>query len=146
MNLRVGDRVSYELVDYQVVGKIIFNDHGIQWFEYQLEASDRTIWVSVEMDDELDVSVYEKISMKTTQPVPDEISWQGLRYILDEKGVANVSGQGRSVNLSGQTVKYFDFCDEEDEAYLSVEIWGGDIEVSAGHPADPYDFTIIAGR
>jgi hypothetical protein len=145
MNMKVGDMVTYELEDYQIVGKLIFNDHGFQWFEYQLESTDRTFWLSVEMDDELEVSIYEKVQHKVSEPVPKKIELEGTVYYLDEKGSANVHGQGRSANVSGHTVRYFDFCDEEEDHYLSVEIWGSEVEVSTGIPANDYDFTIIAG-
>ncbi|MFC7393657.1 DUF4178 domain-containing protein [Scopulibacillus cellulosilyticus] len=145
MNLKVGDMVSYELADYQVVGKLTFNDHGYRWYEYQLEGRSGTIWVNVELDDELEVSVYKKVKKKLSEPIPDKIEMDGIIYYLDEKGTANVSGQGRSVNVSGMQVHYYDFCDENEEKYLSVEIWGGDIEVSTGACANDYDFEIIAG-
>lgn len=145
MNIKVGDMVTYELEDYQVVGKLIFNDHGYQWFEYQLETIDRTLWLSVEMDDELEVSIYEKASLKVSEPVSKKLEYEGITYYLDEKGSANVNGQGRSANVSGHTVRYFDFCDDEEEHYLSVEIWGSEVEVSTGIPANDYDFNIIAG-
>ncbi|WP_243646894.1 DUF4178 domain-containing protein [Scopulibacillus darangshiensis] len=137
--------ITYELEDYQIVGKLTFNDHGYQWHEYQLEGTNDTIWVNVELDDELEVSVYKKIKLKLSEPIPDKIESDGIAYYLDEKGTANVSGQGRSANVSGQQVTYYDFCDKEDEHYLSVEIWGGDIEVSQGQAAEDYDFNIIAG-
>ncbi|GGH86699.1 hypothetical protein JOD43_003674 [Pullulanibacillus pueri] len=145
MNLRVGDMVTYELEDFEVVGKIIFNDHGFQWFEYQLENPDHTLWLSVELDDELELGVYHKVKHTFTEPIPHRIEYDGIVYTLDEKGTANVSGQGRNNNLSGQMVRYFDFCDDEEEAFLSIEIWGGEIEASQGHIAHDYDFNIIAG-
>ena len=145
MNMRVGDMVTYELEDYQVVGKLIFNDHGFQWFEYQLESIDRTLWLSVEMDDELEVSIYEKAHYKINEPIPDKIEYNGEIYNLDEKGTANVGGQGRSNNVSGHSVRYFDFCNDNEDHYLSVEIWGSEVEVSTGVPANDFDFTVIAG-
>lgn len=145
MNVKVGDMLTYDLEDYQVVGKLTLNDHGYQWHEYQLEGADKTIWLNVELDDELDVSVYKKIKLKLPEPIPDKIEAEGKTYYLEEKGTANVSGQGRSVNVSGQQVSYYDFSDEDEENYLSVEFWGGDSEVSQGYAANDYDFNIIAG-
>jgi len=145
MNLRVGDMVTYELADYQVVGKITFNDRGFIWHEYQLEGGERTLWLSVEMDDDLEISVFEKIHYEIEEPIPKKLELDGITFYLDEKGTANVTGQGRNLHLTGQKVRYFDFSNEDDDVYLAVEIWGGDIEVSKGWTADEYEFSIIAG-
>ncbi|GGE52108.1 hypothetical protein GCM10011391_33660 [Pullulanibacillus camelliae] len=145
LNVRVGDRITYELEDYEVVGKIIFNDHGFQWFEYQLENVDRTLCLSVKMADELEVRVYHKLKKKIVEPIPNCIEWEDEDYFLDEKGAANVSGQGRHNRLSGQTIRYFAYSNENKSSYLSVEIWEIDIEVNKGIPAQALDFTIIAG-
>ncbi len=145
MSIKVGDMVSYNLADYEVVGKLIYNDHGYQWFEYQLESMEKTIWLNVEMDDDLECSVYEKTKEKVAEPVPESIDLDGVRYTLDEHGAANVRGEGRSSNVNGMQVQYYDYSDNTEEKYLSVEYWGTDVEVSKGQAADAFDFNIIAG-
>lgn len=145
MNMRVGDMVSYDLEDYEVVGKMTLNDHGFQWYEYQLENASGSIWLSVEMDDELECAVYRKSSKPLKNPGTDELTWEGKTYYLEEKGQANVRGQGRSTNVSGATVTYYDYADESGDELLSVEIWGGDVEVSTGQEAEPFEFNITAG-
>lgn len=137
--------LTYEFEDYQIIGKLTFNDRGYQWYEYQLEGLNKTIWLNAEMDDELELSIYEKIKTKVSKPIPNKLTVEGITYYLDEKGKARVTGEGRSQNVNGHDVMYFDYCDEEEEAYLSVEEWGTDIEVSRGYAVQDYDFNIIAG-
>lgn len=145
MNMKIGDMVSYNLADYEIVGKLVYNDHGYQWFEYQLESMEKTIWLNVEMDDELECSVYEKTTEKIKEPVPKTVELGGISYTLEENGTANVRGEGRSSNVNGMQVQYYDYSDKAEENYLSVEYWGTDVEVSVGQEADAYDFNIIAG-
>ncbi|WP_456278007.1 DUF4178 domain-containing protein [Bacillus sp. AK128] len=145
-NLQMDDFVTYELEDYQVVGKLTYSDHGFTWHAYQLQALDRVIWLSVEMDDELDLGIYEKCKLKLSEPIPKEIDFEGTKYYLDEKGVAQVSGIGRGQNVNGASCKYFDFCDEDEEAFLSVEIWGSEVEVSKGYSIEEYELKIIASK
>jgi hypothetical protein len=145
-NLQTNDIVTYELEDYQVVGKLSYSDYGFTWHAYQLQSTDRVIWLSVEMDDELELGIYEKSKLKLTEPIPKEINYEGTTYYLDEKGVAQVSGVGRGQNVNGATCKYFGFCDEEEEAYLSVEIWGSEVEVSKGYSIEEYELKIIASN
>ncbi|MFD1739344.1 DUF4178 domain-containing protein [Bacillus salitolerans] len=145
-NLEMNDFVTYDLEDYQVVGKLSYNDHGFTWHAYQLQSTDKVIWLSVEMDDELILGVYEKIKLKLSEPIPKEITFEGTTYYLDEKGTASVTGIGRGQNVNGATCKYFDFCDEEEESYLSVEIWGSEVEVSRGYDIDEYELKFIASK
>ncbi|HET7658009.1 MAG TPA: DUF4178 domain-containing protein [Bacillales bacterium] len=144
-NIQVGDIVEFDLADYQVVGKMTFYDGGYEWYEYQLAGDHGSRWLSSEMDDELELAIYEKIPLKVSEPIPKTIEWEGVRYELSEKGTARVQGEGRSQNGSGTDVHYFDYSDETEEKLLSVEIWGGDIEVSVGRPIEDYEIKIIAG-
>lgn len=144
-NIQVGDIVEYDLADYQVVGKLTFYNGGYEWYEYQLQGDNGSRWLNVEMDDELILSLYDKIHKKITEPIPDGIEHDGVHYKLSEQGTARVRGEGRSQNNSGRDVRYFDFSDEADERFLSVEIWGGEAEVSIGKPVEDFEIKIIAG-
>lgn len=144
-NIQVGDIVEYDLADYQVVGKMTFYDGGYEWLEYQLAGDSGSCWLSVEMDDELELAIYEKIPLKVSEPIPKAIEWGGVQYKLSEQGIARVRGDGRSQYGTGMDVRYFDFSDDNEEMLLSVEIWGGDIEASTGKPIEDYEIKIIAG-
>ena len=145
-NLQMGDIVTYDLEDYEVVGKLSYDDHGFKWYAYQLSGSQNSIWLSVEMDDELELSIYEKIGLKLSEPIPDKIEYEGTSYYLDESGTARVKGVGRGQNVDGINCKYFDFCDDREEQFLSVEQWGSEVEVSKGYEIEEYEIKIIASR
>ncbi|MBD7938307.1 DUF4178 domain-containing protein [Cytobacillus sp. Sa5YUA1] len=144
-NLQQDDIVTYNFEDYRVVGKINYNDHGFKWHAYQLSGINETLWLSVEMDDELYLGMYKKIKLPLKEPIAKEIEYDGIIYFLDEKGTAKVTGAGRSENLSGLTCHYFDFADEEEENFLSIEKWGSELEVSKGYTIEEYELKIIAG-
>ncbi|TFE01366.1 DUF4178 domain-containing protein [Jeotgalibacillus sp. R-1-5s-1] len=145
MNLKIKDIVTYDLQDYEVVGKLSYNDHGFKWTAYQLQGVQDVIWLGVEMDDELELGIYKKVPLKLQEPLPKEIEYEGITYYLDEKGSAIVKGEGRSQNVDGVKCKYAEYYDEEDEKALSVEIWGGDVEASTGYSIEEYEIKIIAG-
>ncbi|HEU5138977.1 MAG TPA: DUF4178 domain-containing protein [Bacillales bacterium] len=144
-NIKVGDIIEYDLADYQVVGKLTLNDGGYEWYEYQLLGDSGSRWLSAEMDDEVELAVYERINKKLTEPIPNQIEFDGVKYELSEQGAAHVRGEGRASNISGFEVRYFDYSDDTEEQLLSVEIWGGDIEVSKGKPIEDFEIKIIAG-
>ncbi|KIL50726.1 hypothetical protein KP77_13460 [Jeotgalibacillus alimentarius] len=144
-NLKIGDIVTYDLQDYEVVGKLSYNDHGFKWSAYQLQGVQEVIWLGVEMDDELELGIYKKSTLKLQEPLPKEIEYEGTTYYLDETGSAIVKGEGRSQNVDGVKCKYAEYYDEDDEKALSVEIWGGDVEASTGYSIEEYELKIIAG-
>nr|WP_236838865.1 DUF4178 domain-containing protein [Caldalkalibacillus salinus] len=145
-NMKVGDIVTYDLEDYQVVGRLDYNDHGFKWTAYQLQGDQNTIWLSVEMDDELELGIYRKVpSLKLTEPIPKDIAYDGVKYHLNEQGSARIKGTGRCQNVDGMTIDYYDFSDDEEEQFLSVEKWGSQIEVSSGYEIEEYEIKILAG-
>lgn len=145
LSIEVGDIVTYDLIDYEVVGKITYRDHGYEWYAYQLLGNGGTIWLAAEMDDELEAGIYRKITLPVHEPFPQKIEYDGKMFYLDEEGHANVTGEGRSKQVNGQSIHYADYCDEEEEHFLSVEKWGSDLEVSYGYPIEEYEMKIIAG-
>lgn len=145
MNLKVKDIITYDLEDYEVVGKLSYNDHGFKWYAYQLQGMNKVIWLSVEMDDELELGIYEKSTLKLQEPLPKKIELDGVTYYQDEYGSAVVKGEGRSQNVDGVQCRYFSYYDEEDEKALSIEIWGNEIEASTGYDIEEYEIKIIAG-
>jgi hypothetical protein len=143
-NMQINDIVIYDLEDYQVTGKLIYNDGGYEWYAYQLVGANETIWLSAEMDDELELGVYRNSKEKLSEPIPNKVTINGTMYSLDEQGTARVIGEGRGKNVNGQEVKYFDFTNEADDQFLSVEIWGSEVEVSEGREIEKYEIKIIA--
>jgi hypothetical protein len=143
-NIQINDIVTYEFEDYQVCGKLIYQDSGYKWYAYQLLGTTETIWLNAEMDDELELGIYKSSKEKLSEPIPDKVTIGNTTYTLDEKGIASVSGEGRGKNVDGQNVKYFDYENDAEDRFLSVEIWGSEVEVSEGHEIESYDIKIIA--
>jgi hypothetical protein len=146
LTIEVGDIITYDLEDYQVVGKLVYHDHGFEWTAFQLQSPSSTIWLSAEMDDELYVGIYKKVQLKLKEPLPKELSYDGIKFYLDESGVARVKGEGRGSNVNNMECKYYDYCDDDEEQFLSVEVWGSEVEVSYGYEIEEYEIKIIAGN
>ncbi|TKD67927.1 DUF4178 domain-containing protein [Pseudalkalibacillus hwajinpoensis] len=145
MNIQVGDIITYDLEDYQVVGNLTYTVRGYKWQAYQLQSEGSSIWLSVEMDDELELGIYKTVKEKVSKPIPKELTIDGVVYYQDEHGHANVSGKGRGSNVNGQEVEYYDFSNEEESEFLSIEIWGTEVEVSKGYEVEEYEIKILAG-
>ncbi|RLL48517.1 DUF4178 domain-containing protein [Oceanobacillus piezotolerans] len=147
LNIKVGDIITYDLRDYEVVGKITYRDGSYEWLSYQLleDGGHNTIWLAAEMDDELELGIYKRIQLPVSTPYPKKLVHEGKAYYLEEEGTARVLGEGRSKNLQGMETHYGDYEDDEGESFLSLESWGTEIEVSIGYSIEPYELKIIAG-
>ncbi|KKE79066.1 DUF4178 domain-containing protein [Oceanobacillus caeni] len=147
LNIQIGDIITYDLKDYEVVGKLTYRDGGYEWLSYQLleEGGHQTIWLAAEMDDELELGIYKRVQVPISKPYPQQITYENKAYYKEEEGTARVLGEGRSSNLQGMETHYADYVDGEEKSYLSVESWGTEIEVSFGYSIEPYELKIIAG-
>ncbi|MRH42857.1 DUF4178 domain-containing protein [Aquibacillus halophilus] len=145
LSIEVGDIVVYDLTDYEVVGKITYRQDSYVWYGYQMLEGNNTIWLSAEMDDELELGIYKTINLPVTYPLPKELTYQGETYYLDEEGEARVVGEGRSTNIDGRLMKYAEYCDDDEKQFISLEDWGSELEVSLGFPIEKYELKVIAG-
>jgi CO dehydrogenase/acetyl-CoA synthase beta subunit len=145
LNLQVNDIVTYDLEDYIVVGKIVYSDSGYEWSAYQIKGDTRSVWLSAEMDDQLEVGIYERVQTKISTKIPDELQVEGITYYLEEQGFATIKeAVGQAGAAVGQRVEYWEF-ESDNEDYLSIEKWGGDMEVSKGYSITEKELKIIAG-
>ncbi|WP_174615305.1 DUF4178 domain-containing protein [Virgibacillus ihumii] len=145
LSIQIGDILTYDLVDYEVVGKITYRDGSYEWYGYQLLEGRDTIWLSAEMDDELELGIYKKIQLTLSKSFPKELTYESNTYHLEESGTARVVGEGRSANLNGTEMKYADYTDSDAAYNISLEDWGNEIEASFGYPVEPYEIKIMAG-
>ncbi len=141
-DLGIGDIVSIFDVDYEVEASMTLNDNGWEWIEYKLKDGRKTYWLSVEQDDDLEISFYETIVAEITEP-PKTYDHDGVTYLLDESGSAIVKNvKGKIGVKNGKQVKYYDYCDREEEHLLSIEFWDNDMEVSIGTPIEDFNIEI----
>ncbi len=144
-SIRVGDIVTYDLEDYEVVGSLTYQNNGYKWYAYQLKSGASSVWLSAEMDDELELGIYRNVKEKLASPIPEKLTIDDVTYYREEHGRAKVSGTGRGSNLNGQEVEYHDFSNEDETNFLSIEIWGSEVEVSKGYAIEEYEIKILAG-
>ncbi|WP_082233594.1 DUF4178 domain-containing protein [Halobacillus massiliensis] len=144
LNIQVGDIVTYDLVDYEVVGKIIYRDGSYEWYSYQLLEGRNVRWLAAEMDEVLELGIYETIKLPVNS-FPAHLEYEGVTYHKDEEGEAYVTGEGRSQNINGRRTRYAEYVSKDEETSLSLESWGSEIEASLGYEIEEYEIQILAG-
>ncbi|MBZ4645183.1 MAG: hypothetical protein PWR27_1774 [Petroclostridium sp.] len=144
-NMRPGDIVSIEDVDYEVQAVLKFNDHGWKWTEYKIKDSRKTYWLSVEQDDDLEISLYQEVVAITTE-APRVYEYKGIKYYMQEGSDAVVEEVQGNINVvKGEQVDYYEYSDEDGENLLSIEIWNGEVEMSIGRWVEDYNIEIYPG-
>jgi len=132
LNLEVGDIINYDMEDYEITGKIIYEDAGFYWYDYNLEGK---MWLAVEEDcGELYVGIFKDIDIDISEPIPRVIFYEDEKYIRRENGLARVTAFGQRGARQGSAMEYYDYSTSDGTKQMSVEIWGSNIEVSAGVP------------
>lgn len=146
-NLDIGDLVQHDGIDWFVEGKLIYNAGSYNWFEYLLRDDNNILWLSVEEDDYIEVSLLTEsdltITLVNSKP-PKTITYENINYKQTDSGTATINRLGNTLNREGESCKYFDYKGTGDRR-LSVEIWGGDIEVTVGNKINPRMLDFLPG-
>ena len=113
-------------------------DEGDVWSSYMLVDGHDVIWLCVEDDDDLEVSLWTQVEdCPIPEEVPEVVEYQGKRFQLIERGTAKASQLGETGRKSGKKVRYFDYNCPGEEGRLSIEIWRGEVEVYTGQGVTP---------
>ena len=109
-NLEIGDIVQHEETDWFVEGKLIYNVDSYSWFEYLLRDDERILWLSVEEDDYVEVSLLQEAEIPAivSSSRPEVFSYEGIEYKLVDSGYAQVMRLGNTLNRQEQRCKYCD--------------------------------------
>ena len=125
-----GDVVAYDGTDFIVDRTMHFDEEGFTWQEHLLTdpVANRKMWLGVEDDDGLEVTLWERVSGVTLEPGPGSLEHGGVTYEREEQGSARfrVDPDGES-----GTMQYADY--SAGERLLAFERYGtGSWEVSTG--------------
>ena len=143
-NLEIGDIVQHDGIDWFVEGKLVYNDGSDSWFEYLLRDEDSILWLAVEEDDFVEVSILKEIDLDVVIPPRQVISFAGIEYKQIASGTATAMRLGNTLNRQEQKCEYYDY-KASGLHRLSVEIWGNDIEVTVGQKINPRSLCFLPG-
>ncbi len=132
---------------YVVEQKITYIENGFQWFDYRLKLEGKSgYWLSVELDDRVDVRLYETLEEGPTS-VAETLQWNGRHYKQAESGKCDAVIENDSGKSTRHKVKYFNYESDIDDTsdnttkYLSALSWshedGAELEWAQGHDLTP---------
>jgi hypothetical protein len=120
-------------LDVSVVGRHIYNEDGFEWIELEGETSGQKIWLNVEIDDELELSVtLRKLSLEDVGVSEEQLhimrkakkgkfKFEDATYKFDDAGKAVFYRNGN--RQSGEKHRYWDFQSKDGECSISFELW-----------------------
>lgn len=130
--LRPGDMVDYRGTLYFVRGSLRLTEGGYSWDEHFLDdARGQRCWISVEADPDLEVVLWHE-SDAATEPGGDEMSVDGVRYRLEERGSARYRSEGTTTLAEQGMVEYVDYTGEGERALGFERFDGGKWESGIG--------------
>jgi len=127
--LRVGYMVDFDMETWRVTA---YNQYdwgsGELTYEWQLESHAGI-----------------KAHIRKDEAPPDEITFEGITYYLEESGSGHFLKDGKG---PGQKFFVWDYEDDSGKKFLSIEQWGkNDFEASTGIPVEEYQFiNILPGK
>ena len=144
-NLALNDIVSWMGQAFIIEGKLTYREDGDVWHEYRLADGADVRYLLVEVDDVLEVSLWQEIDLHVSGGQPDEhVEWEGQRFRCVERGEARVSREGQTGRKDGLSCRYWDYEGSGDDM-LSIEQWGGSWEASIGQPLRDGSYDILPG-
>ena len=136
---------NMEDVDVTVLARHLYREGGFEWFELEGESGDQKIWLTVEDDDELEISVtLRKLSLaelglskhqleRFDDDEEGSFDFDGMKYVYEDSGAATFSRHGD--RQSREDFYYWEFEARDGKSSITVERWDeGSYE---GHVSQP---------
>jgi Domain of unknown function (DUF4178) len=140
--LKLGDVVNHDGADWIVEGTTRLNQDGFTWQEHRLVDGERSLWLSVEDDEGLEVVVWERASGTGLEPGAEELTHEGVSYELEERGKASFTSEGSTATGPSGRVEFVDYAAGDNR--LAFERYGDDAgwEVGVGHVISEHSLDI----
>lgn len=150
-NLRKGAFFDYDLKTWQVKAEYEY-DWGDEFFtqEFQITTADETCYLSVEDDDELEISITKKINLRSLEGnvadyivrndiAPPEVVHNGVKYFKESED----AGYWRNKkNTSWEEFISWTYYDDTEKKTLTIERWDEqEFEASAGIVVQEHEFS-----
>ncbi len=133
--------------DITITARHIYRSDDSEWYELEGDSGTDKVWVSLEEDDGLDVSLtLRKIKFRELDITRDELDdmdekgkgkfvFEGKTYHYDSSQEASLFTNGNVSESNEEVFYYWEFEAEDEETYITIEEWRDkSIEVSLAQP------------
>ncbi len=150
--LKIGYMLDYDLKTWEVTDAYHYDyGEGCITQEWELSSGREILYLGRSEDDEVTWKSYKKLPIGAidgdvrkhiieNDDPPNQIVCKDKTYYLDESGSGRMHKEGQKPT----EFVYWDFIDEEDESFVTIEQWGEtEFESSSGIYVEEYEFTNI---
>ncbi|MDB9786731.1 DUF4178 domain-containing protein [Bacteriovoracaceae bacterium] len=149
-----GVGADMEDFDLTVLSKHTYREGEYSWYELEVDRGDKKMWLNYEEDDELLISIkinqlkLREIGLKKSdldeidEAEEGEFSYKGKKYFYEDSGTAIF--YRHSLDDNAESFDYWEFETEKGDHLMSVESWGGEIEVTESIPLKATQLTIYS--
>lgn len=144
-------------LDVRILSRHLYREDDYEWFELEGETAEGTLWIDVEEDDGVKVSVsLRALDLEDTGLSPEALEniarakrgiceFEGRSYRLRETGTAFFYRNGD--RNKRERVRYWDFATSDKSSQLGFEQWGeSEYQVHLGQPIKSHQITVYAER
>lgn len=144
-----------EEFDVQVVARHTYRQNGYKWHELECDKGTEKIWLELEQDDELEITVgLQKMKLDDVGLKPEDLkrmedseegilSFAGAKYELEETGQAFFYRNREEQNAESFT--FWDFESDAADNYIGIEKWSDNtITVTLSQPVHPSQISVFS--
>lgn len=146
---------NMEDLDVTVLARHVYDENGFKWVELECDSGTATVWVTVERDDGLDVSITLRklhlddigLTKAKLKRFDDEergsFTFEGKEYVYEDSDEAVFHRNGdRSTR---ESFYYWEFAARDGSDSITVEQWrDGSFEVHLSQPVRPSQITVYS--
>lgn len=163
-NIKVTDLDHGFIFDYDMKTWVVEEVYKYDWgdkcfsYEYKIVSSDQTLFLSVEDDDDLEIALFSKISIRKLQEdlpeiieknkkPPTSIEHNNFKFLLEEESPGYFCNQTKDKNNWIELLSW-DYEEEDGNNLISIEQWGDrEFDASVGFKIKPFEISnILPGK
>lgn len=120
--------------DVVVKAKHTYEEDGFYWYELECDKGGETVWIEIERDDALEVSLCQKklklqdigltaeVLKQIERKDGGKVSYNNRAFEYEDCGKATFYRNGEKAR--GEALSYWDFESEDEQHFITVELWG----------------------
>lgn len=159
-NIRITDLKKGFMLDYDMKTWEVKEMYEYDWgdnffsFEYKLDCGDDVVYLSVEQEDDVELSIMRKVKIRAVgEDLPEEIAknevppkklnYNGLTFYKDGESPGYFRNMDEKPEESTEFISW-DYYDESEKNVITIEQWGErEFEAAVGIVAQEYEFSNI---
>ncbi len=160
LNVKVTDIKKGFVIEYDLKSWIVKEEYEYDWGnnffskEFKLDSGDDSIFLSLEDDDELEISVSKKIRIRSIdedlpeyimehEHPPKKIYYKGVKYLKDSENPGYFRDLADKEKNWSEFISW-DYFDEEEKNTICIEQWGEkEFEASIGKTVKEFEISNI---